>query len=391
MRYDFDKIIDRRRSCSLKWTVAENELPMWVADMDFETAPEIRAAFRARVEHAVFGYAIVPDAWSEAYVQWWKKRHGVTFQKEWFIFCAGVVPAISSMVRKLTTPAENVVLMTPVYNIFFHSVLNNGRRVLESPLRYDGKGYTVDFDDLEQKLSDPQTSLMILCNPHNPIGKIWDREVLERIGMLCKKHHVTVISDEIHGDLTAPGKEYVPFSSVSDVCRDISITCLAPTKAFNLAGIQTAAVVVADEVLRHRVWRGLNTDEVAEPNAFAVDAAVAAFTRGGPWLESLREYLQKNKELAASFLRSRIPQLRVVPSDATYLMWLFCGDLGDATAVANFIRSETGLFLSAGNAYGGNGAQFLRLNVACPRTVLQEGLERLRTGVEKFKGRKKGK
>ena len=384
MQYDFDTPVNRRGTGSLKWDVAENELPMWVADMDFETAPEIRAALRARVEHGVFGYSVVPEAWQDAYVQWWKNRHGVIFQKEWLIFCTGVVPAISSMVRKLTTPAENVVLMTPVYNIFFNSVLNNGRRVLESPLRYDGAEYAVDFDDLERKLADPQTSLMILCNPHNPIGKIWNRETLSRIGMLCRKHHVTVISDEIHCDLTAPGKEYVPFSSVSDVCRDISITCIAPTKTFNLAGLQTAAVVVADENLRHKVWRGLNTDEVAEPNAFAVDAAVVAFTRGGAWLDALREYLHRNKKVAASFLSTHLPQLRVVLSEATYLMWLFCGDLGEATAVADFIRAETGLFLSAGNPYGGNGNQFLRLNVACPRSVLQEGLERLRNGVKKF-------
>ena len=205
MKYDFDTPYDRRHTDSMKWDVAEGELPMWVADMDFPTAPAVREAVRRRAEHGIFGYSVLPGAWAEAYVGWWQRRHGFTMEKDWLIFTTGVIPAISSAVRRLTTPAEKVVLMTPVYNIFFNSVLNNGRVVLESPLLYDGEGYSVDFADLEKKLSDPQTSLLILCNPHNPVGKIWDRETLARIGALCATYHVTVISDEIHCDLTDPG------------------------------------------------------------------------------------------------------------------------------------------------------------------------------------------
>ena len=378
MEFCFDRPVDRRNTGSLKWNVQDGELPMWVADMDFQTAPAVREAIRARAEHGIFGYSIVPEEWYRAYITWWKNRHGFGMERDWLIFCTGVVPAISSMVRKLTTPAEKVLLMTPVYNIFFNSILNNGRQVLESRLVYDGTEYHIDFEDLERKLADPQTTLMLLCNPHNPIGKIWDRETLERIGVLCRKHHVVVVSDEIHCDLTAPGRGYVPFASVSEDCRDNSVTCIAPTKAFNIAGLQTAAVCVPNPVLRHKVWRGLNTDEVAEPNAFAVDAAIAAFTKGGEWLDALRAYLEDNKTLVKEFVKRELPGLHVVPSEATYLLWVNLGS-GETSAedVAEFIRRKTGLYLSAGNPFGGDGGRFLRLNAACPRTILEDGLSRL--------------
>ena len=383
MEFCFDRPVDRRNTGSLKWDVQDGELPMWVADMDFQTAPAVREAIRARAEHGIFGYSIVPEEWYRAYISWWKNRHGFGMERDWLIFCTGVVPAISRMVRKLTTPAEKVLLMTPVYNIFFNSILNNGRQVLESRLVYDGTEYHIDFEDLERKLADPQTTLMLLCNPHNPIGKIWDRETLERIGVLCRKHHVVVVSDEIHCDLTAPGRDYVPFASVSEDCRDNSVTCIAPTKAFNIAGLQTAAVCVPNPVLRHKVWRGLNTDEVAEPNAFAVDAAIAAFTKGGEWLDALRAYLEDNKTLVKEFVKRELPGLHVVPSEATYLLWVNLGR-GETSAedVAEFIRRKTGLYLSAGNPFGGDGGRFLRLNAACPRTILEDGLSRLKEGIE---------
>ena len=202
MKYNFDEITDRRNTHSLKWDVGENELPMWVADMDFKTAPEITEAIIKRAEHGVFGYNIVPDEWYDAYINWWRTRHDFKIEKEWLIFCTGVVPAISSVVRKLTTPAENVLILTPVYNIFFNSIINNGRNVLECPLRYDGAECSIDFEDLENKLANPQTTMMIFCNPHNPVGKIWDKETLQKIGSLCSRHHVIVVSDEIHCDLT---------------------------------------------------------------------------------------------------------------------------------------------------------------------------------------------
>lgn len=355
MPYNFDEPVNRRNTHSLKWDVKEQELPMWVADMDFQTAPEIQEAIRERAAHGVFGYSIVPEEWYQAYMGWWEKRHHFSMEKEWLVFCTGVVPAISSMVRKLTTAGENVLVQTPVYNIFFNSIVNNGRSIAESPLRYDGSTYQMDFEDLERKLSDPQTTLMILCNPHNPVGRIWSREELEQVGGLCRKYQVTVISDEIHCDLTSPGQEYIPFASVSENCENISITCMAPTKAFNLAGLQTAAVAVPNPNLRHKVWRGLNTDEVAEPNSFAVEAAVAAFTKGEAWLDSLREYIQENKNFVENFLKKEDLHIRLVPSQATYLLWLDCRDMhGCAAEFTQYLRKHTGLYLSEGKQYGEN-------------------------------------
>ncbi len=386
MTYDFDKVVNRRNTNAMKWNVGEHELPMWVADMDFQTAPEIREALEKRVAHGVFGYADLPDEWREAYVYWWESRHHFTMEKDWLIFCTGIVPAISSIVRKLTTPAEKVLIQSPVYNMFFNSIVNNGREILDSPLVYDGTEYHIDFEDLEAKLADPQTTLMILCNPHNPVGKIWDKETLAHIGELCGKHNVVVISDEIHCDLTTPGYEYTTFASVNETCKMNSVTCIAPTKTFNIAGCQTAAVSVPNPVLRHKVWRGFNTDEVAEPNAFAVDAAIAAFTKGGPWLDALRAYIQTNRETAESFIAQQVPGVKVVPATATYLLWLDFTETGcSTTEIADFIRKHTGLYFTAGAHYGGDGDHFIRMNIACPKATLMDGLDRLKKGMEAYK------
>ena len=379
MQYNFDHPVSRRGSDSMKWAVGENELPMWVADMDFEAAPEIREALQRRLDHGIFGYDDLSDAWYEAYMGWWKDRHGLTIEKDWLIFSVGVVASISSLVRKLTTPNENVLIQTPVYNIFFNSIVNNGARVLESPLVCSGQGYDIDFADLEQKLADPQTTLMILCNPHNPVGRIWSREELARIGALCKKHHVTVISDEIHCDLTEPGKSYVPFASVDEVCRDLSIPCVAPTKTFNLAGLHTSAVIAPDPVLRHKAWRALNTDEVAEPGTFAVPAAVAAFTKGGPWLDALRAYVWENRRAVEAYAARYLPGVRVIPGEATYLLWVDVHALTtDVRDWTRRLRAETGLYVTPGTAYGQTGEGFFRWNMACPRSTVEDGLERLR-------------
>ncbi len=388
--WDFDLAVDRRGTESVKWDeCAPGELPMWVADMDFPTAPAVREAVERRAVQGVFGYTLVPDEWYEAYIGWWEGRHGLKMEREWLAFATGVVPIISSVVRKLTTPAEQVLIQTPVYNIFYNSILNAGRRVLESPLTYREGAYSVDFDDLEAKLADPQTTMMILCNPANPVGKIWDRETLERIGELCWKHHVVVLSDEIHCDLTDPGTSYVPFASVSERCRENSVTCIAPTKAFNIAGLQTAAVCVPEPHLRARVVRAINSDEVAEPNVFATVAAIAALTEGGPWLDALRVYLAENKGLVRDALADGSLGMRVVPSEATYLLWIDCGGLcgSDAGAFCEFLREETGLVLSAGAQYGAAGRAFLRMNVACPRARLEDGIERLRRGAQAFASR----
>lgn len=386
MSFDFDKIPNRRGSNSLKWHVGENELPMWVADMDFETAPAIKKAIAERASDGIYGYEITPDAWYDAYTGWWERRHAFRIEKDWLIFCTGVIPAISSTIRKLTTPGENVLIQTPVYNIFFNSIINNGRNVVENPLAYDGTAYTIVWEDLEEKLADPQTTLFLLCNPHNPVGKLWDRKTLERIGELCKKYGVTVLSDEIHCDLTEPRVSYVPFASASEICKEISITCVAPTKTFNLAGIQTAAVFAANPALHHKVWRALNTDEVAEGNAFAHVAAIAAFNEGGEWLDALREYVSENKRFVAEYLEREIPALHAVKSEATYLTWIDCRALPkEGVGFSKFLREKTGLYLSRGIQYGKNGEGFVRMNLACPRRIAEEGMRRLADGVRQFK------
>ena len=383
MDYHFDTVIDRHHTHSMKWDVDVDELPMWVADMDFETAPKVQEAIQKRAQHGIYGYEIVPEGWYDAYIQWYDRRHHFPIQKEWMMFTTGVIPALSSMVRKLTTPAEKVVVQTPVYMGFFTSIYNNGREIVENPLRYQDGEYEIDFIDLEEKLKDPQVALMILCNPQNPSGKIWNKKDLIRVGELCNRYHVTVISDEIHCDLTDPGLEYTPFATASDICREISIICLSPTKAFNLAGIQTAAVVVWDEYLRHKVWRGLNTDEVAEPNVFAMDTVIAAYNESEEWLDALRQYLYENKQIFYRYVREHLPMVQVVESEATYLLWLDMNQYQISSEdIAHQIRRETGLFISQGSLYKGNGDKFIRVNIACPRTVMMDGLNRLSQGLK---------
>ncbi|MBQ3860708.1 MAG: PatB family C-S lyase [Clostridia bacterium] len=391
MAFDFDIVTDRRGTGCEKWNVRDGELPMWVADMDFPTAPAVREVIEAKAAHGIFGYSACPDEWYDAYCGWWKDRHGLDMKREWLVFVTGVIPAISTALRRLTAPAEKVAVLTPVYNIFFNCILNNGRVPLEIPLALDRGDdgrlrYSIDWDAFEKGLADPQTSLLIFCNPQNPTGKIWDRETLARVGELCKKYGVTVLADEIHCDLTDPGRGYVPFASVNEVNRAISVTCIAPTKAFNLAGIQTAAVAVPDPFLRHKMWRALNTDDVAEGNAFAYEAAAAAFTKGGEWLDALNAYIRANKDRVDEFLAAEIPEIESLPSESTYLMWIRVGDIAeDSEKFCSFLREKTGLFVCPGTWYHGDGKKWFRLNVACPRVLLEDGLGRLKRGVEAWK------
>ncbi len=392
MKYDFDTVIDRRGTNSEKWDVAQNELPMWVADMDFKAAPEIILALEKRLKHGVFGYSGIPEEWYAAYTGWWRRRHQFEINPEWMVFVTGVVPAISSIIRKLSTPAEKVLIQTPVYNIFFNSILNNGRQVLESPLTLKGDRYEIDFERLEKDLSDPQTSLMLVCNPQNPGGRIWTRDELITVAELCKKYDVRVIADEIHCDVVAPGSRYVPFASVSETARDISVTCISPSKAFNIAGLHSAAVFAADKKIRHMVRRGLNTDEVAEPNVFAVTAATAAFNEGEEWLDALNQYIEENKQMACKYITANVDGIRALYGPATYLLWLDVRDLPEGgRGFAAFLREKTGLFLSVGEIYGQVGQGFLRMNLACPRTVLEDGLRRLKAGTEMYRAEKSQK
>lgn len=384
--YDFDKMTDRTDTLSYKWDVKPGELPMWVADMDFEVAPPIKRAICERAEHGIFGYSMTPDKFFEAISDYYGRRHGYAIPKEHMIYSNGVVAAISSIVRKLTTPAENVLIQAPVYNIFYNSILNNGRNVLSSDLVYNGGEYSIDFADLEEKLARPQTSLMILCNPHNPVGRIWTREELAKIGSLCAKHGVTVLSDEIHCDVTAPGEDYVPFASVNEECRRISVSAIASSKTFNIAGLQSACVYAEDPVIRHKVWRGINTDEVGEPNAFAMSANVAAFTECDGWVDEMREYVFENKRIACDFINREIDGLKAAFSGATYLLWIDISEVADDSVdFCEKLRAATGLYLSDGAEYGESGRRFVRMNLATQRARVLDGLERLKRGAAAYK------
>ncbi len=268
MQYDFENAPDRSKTDSVKWDVKSSELPMWIADMDFKTAPEIIKAMQQKLTLGAFGYEFPQADYFNAVADWYETEHGCRPHNDWMIFTTGVVPAISTIVRRVSHIGDNVLVQEPVYNIFYNSILNNNRKVLSSDLCFDGKEYSIDFEDLERKLSDPATTLMILCNPHNPIGKVWSKETLKKIGELCIKYSVLVVSDEIHCDLTY-GNSYIPFASISPEIAQNSITCIAPTKTFNLAGVQASNIIVLNDEIRKMVNRGINTDEVAEPNAFA--------------------------------------------------------------------------------------------------------------------------
>ena len=381
--YDFDKLTDRFGTLSYKWGVKDGELPMWVADMDFEVAPPIKRAIVQRAEHGIFGYTAIPDEYFEAISSYWGRRHGYAIPVEHMIYSNGIVAAISSIVRKLTTPAENVLVQAPVYNIFYNSIVNNGRNVISSDLVYDGAEYSIDFEDLERKLALKQTSLMILCNPHNPVGKIWTSEELAKIGELCYKHGVTVLSDEIHCDITDPKDAYTPFAAVSDLCRRISVSAVAASKTFNIAGLQSACIYAEDPVIRHRVWRGLNTDEVGEPNAFSMTANIAAFTECDAWVDEMLDYVFENKRIACDFINTEIPGLKATYSKATYLLWIdISGVAEDSVDFCEKLRESTGLYISDGEEYGACGKSFVRMNLATQRERIIDGLNRLKKGVE---------
>lgn len=386
--YDFDKPTNRRGTDSLKWDVLESELPMWVADMDFETAPAVKEAILRVAERGIYGYATVPREYFESISDFWYKRYGYRYSPEDMVYVNGVVAGVSSMVRKLTTPAENVLIQAPVYNIFYNSILNNGRNVLSSDLIYEDGEYRIDFSDLENKLKNPQTSLMILCNPHNPVGKIWDRETLARIGELCHKYGVAVISDEIHSPLTVPYKKYLPFAAASELCAEISVTLLSASKAFNLAGLQSAVAIAKNPLLRHKVYRGVNTDEVGEPNVFAMRANIAAYRYGEEWLDELNEYIYENRKTATDIIDGAGLGLRVVFSEATYLLWVDVSAYTEnSEQFAKDLRAKTGLYVCDGVEYGRGGEGFIRINLATQRKNIIDGMERLTRYVESLKSR----
>lgn len=384
MNYDFDSIIDRKNTGSLKWDLFDTQLPMWVADMDFNVAPEIQKALIERINHGVYGYAVIPDEFYESYVNWWKKRHSLIMKKDEMLFSIGVMPSISSIIRELTDENDSILIQTPVYHVFFYVIRDNNRKILENELVYDGKDYSINFEDLEEKLSRKDTKLMLLCNPHNPVGKIWNKEELQKIDALCKKHDVILISDEIHCDLVNPDKHYIPFENiVTD--KDNVITALAPTKTFNIAGIQSSILHIENREIYEKIKNRLALDNQSQINVFSIVSTITAFNECEDWVNQLNEYIYQNKLLVDEFLKKEIPKIKLVPSEATYLLWLDCTQLSIKSEEFNkYLNDNFGLYVSPGKQFGENGDEFLRLNVACPKSMLLDGLNRLKQAVEKL-------
>ena len=375
--YGFDEEVARRGTNSVKWDEAgQGVLPMWVADMDFRTAPCVRVAVERRAAHGVFGYTHVPDVYYEAVVGWFARRHGWHVEREWILYTSGVVPALSAVIKALARPGDRVLVQTPVYNCFFSSIRNNGCEVVQMPLLCRGGQWVMDYDALEHEAAHPRASLLLLCNPHNPVGRVWTREDLERLGCICQRHGVAVVSDEIHGELAFPGHPYTPFGTLEEF-RKTSVICTSPSKAFNTAGLQIANIMAEDAGWRQRIDRAINDNEVCDVNPFGVEALMAAYREGGPWLDALLEYLQGNFKVMQAFCRERLPEFPVADLEGTYLAWMDCRALGMPSAdLEEALRKEARLWLNAGTMYGEGGEGYMRWNLACPRSRMVEGLRR---------------
>lgn len=379
-QFDFDEVVDRQGTGSVKWDSVENAsiLPMWVADMDFRTAPAIVDALQKRVEHGIFGYAKVPDAYYEATINWFARKHSFHIERDWILYTSGVVPAISAILKALTNPGDGVIVQTPVYNCFFSSIRNMGCQLVENPLVNCDGHYQVDFEDLENKASRSDVTVMILCNPHNPVGRAWTKQELVRIGEICFKHGVKVISDEIHCDLMFPGNHHQPFAALGDEFLMNTVTTHSPSKSFNIAGLQIANIVTANKELKQKVDRALNIHEVCDVNPFGVAALIAAYNQGEEWLNELNHYLYENYLAVVEFVQHQLPKLSVIQQEATYLAWIDCRKLDiPSEKIGEMLLKEGALMINQGTVYGESGDGYIRLNMACPRSHLIEGLKRM--------------
>lgn len=378
---DFDEAVDRRHTCSYKWDsrsdVPSDVIPLWVADMDFKACEPVIEALRSRVEHGVFGYTFVPEEYYQAIRRWFGRYHDWDIPASQIIYTSGVVPAISAIVQALTMPGDKVIVQTPVYNCFFSSIRNAGCEPYESPLLCPGEDtYIMDMQDLERKASDPKCTLMLLCNPHNPGGRVWRRGELERVARICAANGVTVVSDEIHCELVFEPNRYIPFATVAGDCKWVS--CISPSKAFNIAGLQIANIVAADAELRRRIDRMINRNEVCDVNPFGVTALMAAYNDGRPWLDALLKYLWENYEVLKDRFNTELPELTVFQLEGTYLAWIDCRRLGMLSAdLEEYLIKQCGVWVNAGSMYGTDGEGYIRINLACQRSRLTEGLERL--------------
>lgn len=387
MEYDFSRPTERRGTDSYKWDSAPEAdiIPLWVADMDFETFPGITEALQRRVAHGIFGYTRVPEAYYEAVCNWFGKRHGWHINREDIIYTSGVVPAVSAVIKALTLPGDQVIVQGPVYNCFFSSIRNNGCEMVSNSLIYNKEElhYEIDFDDLERKLAHERARLMLLCNPHNPGGRVWTRDELTRVAELCRKYGVRVVSDEIHCELTLYDNEYVPFGSLPDELSHGSITCCSPSKAFNTAGLQIANIVCRDAEVRNRIDRAININEVCDVNPFGVIALQAAYSdEGYEWLTQLRAYISSNYDLLRERFARELPKCKVMRMEGTYLAWIDCSELHiSSDEIEEMLMHENKVWVNAGSMYGTEGVAFIRINMACTSELLNEGITRIVNGL----------
>jgi len=388
MKYHFDEIIERRNTGCVKWDekTDSNIIPLWVADMDFAVAPAIQEAIKRRAQHPVFGYTHVQDDYYESVISWFKRRHQWHIQRDWVLYTTGVVPAMSVAIKALTMPGEKVLILSPDYNCFFSSIRNNGCEVSEcvlTPLTPHSSLYTphfeVDWDDFESLCADEKTTVFLLCNPHNPTGRVWTREELQRMADICHQHHVRIVSDEIHCELIMPGHTFVPMGTVDPD----AIILNSPSKSFNIAGLQMANIICQDAETRRRLDRAININEVCDVNPFAPEAVKAAYNDSEDWIDALNLYLWDNYRALCDFAAHHLPQWRVMPLEGTYLVWVDVSAAcsvngGFVAAYCDHILQQTGVWLNPGTMYGPvSGEGYLRINIACPRTLLMEALNRI--------------
>lgn len=379
MKYDFNKIIERRNTKSVKWDLAEKDvLPMWVADMDFEIPEVIVDAVIKRAKHPIYGYSTPRDEYYDSIIKWWKERHNYNINKEWIIYSPGVVSAVSMLIRAFTNPGDKVILQTPVYHPFFSAVKNNGCEIIENPLKLIDNKYYMDFEDLEQKLKDSRAKAIVLCSPHNPVGRVWTREELTNLGELCLKHGVIVISDEIHCDIVYKDYKHIPFPSISDEFAESCAMCTAPSKTFNLAGLQVSSIIISNDTLRKKFSEVLESNGIETPNIFGIEALEAAYNYGRQWLDQLIDYLKGNLEFLTKFIEKNTPEIKVIQPEGTYLVWIDCRGLNmDPKELNEFFLKNAKVWFNEGYIFGNVGDGFQRVNIACPRSILEEALNRI--------------
>lgn len=388
MPYRFEEVIERAGTDCVKYDArknvfgSEDVIPMWVADMDFRTPPFVTAAIRKRAEHELFGYFLKPDGYYQSIIGWMERRHGWKVEKEWIVFSPGIVPALNMSVLAYTQPGDKIIVQPPVYFPFFSAISNHGRQLVYNPLEFAGEGYRMDFDQLESVI-DSSTKMLILSSPHNPVGRVWTSDELRQLGKICSRHNILVLSDEIHHDLVYRGSKHIPMASLGEDIAQNTVTCVAPSKTFNLAGLSTSSLIIPNADLRKKFSKVIDDLHVSNGNIFGVVASEAAYREGDQWVDELMLYLEGNLAYLESFIREQIPQIKVIRPQATYMVWLDFRDLGmDQQRLKDFLVFKAGIGMNDGSVFGTGGTGFMRMNMACPRSVMTGALEKLKAAMK---------